>query len=101
MAVVSTSLASQITNPNSAVSTQFSGLRRSFLKLENSVSTQSSFFQNVDSHLRLSSSSRRCPRGVVAMAGSGKVLLFFIFFLILIFSFIMICYYGVLDWRYC
>ncbi|KNA04463.1 hypothetical protein SOVF_199480 [Spinacia oleracea] len=72
MAVVSTSLASQITNPNSAVSTQFSGLRRSFLKLENSVSTQSSFFQNVDSHLRLSSSSRRCPRGVVAMAGSGK-----------------------------
>uniref|UniRef100_A0A803LGJ7 Triosephosphate isomerase n=1 Tax=Chenopodium quinoa TaxID=63459 RepID=A0A803LGJ7_CHEQI len=72
MAAVSTSVASQITNPNSVVSTQFSGLRRSFLKLESSVSTQSSFFQNVDSHLRLSSSSRRAPRGVVAMAASGK-----------------------------
>ncbi|XP_021753136.1 triosephosphate isomerase, chloroplastic-like [Chenopodium quinoa] len=72
MAVVSTSVASQINNPNSVVSTQFSGLRRSFLKLESSVSTQSSFFQNVDSHLRLSSSSRRGPRGVVAMAASGK-----------------------------
>ncbi|KAH9614403.1 hypothetical protein KSS87_021075 [Heliosperma pusillum] len=71
MAVVSTSLASQLTNPNSVVSTQFTGLRRSFLKLESSVSTQLSFFQQVDSHLRLSSS--RCgSRGVVAMAASGK-----------------------------
>lgn len=73
MAVVSTSLASQITNPNSVVSTQFSGLRRSFFKLESSVSTQSSFFQNVDSQLRLSSSSsRRASKGVVTMAASGK-----------------------------
>lgn len=70
MAVVSTSLASQMTNPNSVVSTQFSGLRRSFFKLETSVSTQS-LFQNVESHLRLSS-SRRGSRAVVAMAASGK-----------------------------
>ncbi|KAG8368164.1 hypothetical protein BUALT_Bualt15G0016600 [Buddleja alternifolia] len=69
MAVVSTSLA------GAAVSghlTQFSGLRRSFLKLDssNSNSTQS-LFQNVDSHLRLASSSKGCL-GVVAMAGAGK-----------------------------
>ncbi|KAL3843397.1 hypothetical protein ACJIZ3_000800 [Penstemon smallii] len=67
MAVVSTSLS------GAAVSTQltqFSGLRRSFLKLDNSNSTHS-FFQNVDSHLRLASENKGC-RGVVTMAGSGK-----------------------------
>lgn len=71
MAVVSTSMASPVTTPNSVVSTQFSGLRRSCLKLDNSLSTQSSLFQLVDSHLRLSS-SRRGSRGVVSMAASGK-----------------------------
>ncbi|KAL2937205.1 Triosephosphate isomerase chloroplastic [Bienertia sinuspersici] len=71
MAVLSTSLASRLTNPNSVVSTQFSGLRPSVLKFEsNSVSNQS-FFPNVDSQLRLSS-SRRGSRGVVPMAASGK-----------------------------
>ncbi|KAL9238370.1 hypothetical protein vseg_012800 [Gypsophila vaccaria] len=72
MAVVSTSLTSQLTNPNSVVSTQFTGLRRSFLKVDSVVSTQSAFFQQVDSHLRLSASSRRGSRGVVSMAASGK-----------------------------
>ncbi|GAB4853210.1 Triosephosphate isomerase, cytosolic, variant 2 [Ancistrocladus abbreviatus] len=74
MAVVSTSLNSRVTNPNS-VSTQFSGLRQAFFKLDsNSVSLCSatqSLFQNVDSHLRLSS-SRRVSGAVVAMAASGK-----------------------------
>ncbi|KAK4491433.1 hypothetical protein RD792_002182 [Penstemon davidsonii] len=69
MAVVSTSLA------GAAVSTQltqFSGLRRSFLKLDNSNSNSThSFFHNVDSHLRLASENKGC-RGVVTMAGSGK-----------------------------
>ncbi|KAK4477155.1 hypothetical protein RD792_016368 [Penstemon davidsonii] len=69
-AVVSTSL-----NGGAAISshlTQFSGLRKSFLKLEssNSNSTQS-FFQNIDSHLRLASANKGC-RSVVTMAGSGK-----------------------------
>lgn len=71
MAVVSTSLSSPVTNPNSVVSTQFSGLRRSCLKLDDSLSTHSAFFQYVDAHLRLSS-SRRGSRGVVSMAASGK-----------------------------
>ncbi|PIN14291.1 Triosephosphate isomerase [Handroanthus impetiginosus] len=52
--------------------TQFSGLRKSFLKLDNSNSSSTqSLFNNVNSHLRLSSSNKRC-RGVVTMAGSGK-----------------------------
>ncbi|CAK9138335.1 unnamed protein product [Ilex paraguariensis] len=75
MAMASTSLASQLSGPKSATSycPQFSGLRRSSSKLENSLSLSStqSFFQIVDSHLRLSS-SRRGSRGVVTMAGSGK-----------------------------
>nr|XP_027112078.1 triosephosphate isomerase, chloroplastic [Coffea arabica] len=68
MAVASTSLACP----------QFSGLRRSSCpKLDSpplSISTAQSFFQNLDSHLRLSSSSPRnkACRPVVAMAGSGK-----------------------------
>ncbi|GFP85949.1 triosephosphate isomerase chloroplastic [Phtheirospermum japonicum] len=70
MAVVSTSLGG-----GAAVTTQltqFSGLRKSFAKLDSSNSNSShSFFQNVDSHLRLASSNKGC-RGVVTMAGSGK-----------------------------
>ncbi|KAK3028661.1 hypothetical protein RJ639_037841 [Escallonia herrerae] len=72
MAVVSTSSLPK----SAAVSTNcpsFSGLRRSCSKLDSSpsLSTTHSFFQHVDSHLRLSSSRKGC-RGVVTMAGSGK-----------------------------
>lgn len=72
MAMVSTSLASKLSGPKSHCP-QFSGLRRSCLKLEQSqsLSTSQSFVQHVDSHLRLSSSRRGC-RGVVTMAGAGK-----------------------------
>ncbi|XP_041010559.1 triosephosphate isomerase, chloroplastic [Juglans microcarpa x Juglans regia] len=62
MAVASTSLASQL-------SAQFSGLRRSCPKLDHSHSH--SLFQQVHSHIRLSS-SRKGSRGVVSMAGTGK-----------------------------
>ncbi|KAM0946654.1 putative triose-phosphate isomerase [Dioscorea sansibarensis] len=49
---------------------QFSGLRRG----TESSATQALFFQHTQAQLRVSSSSRRAPtRGVVAMAGSGKV----------------------------
>lgn len=68
MAMVSTSLTA---NPNSMVSTQFSGFRRSSFKHDTSLSTHAAFSQHVDSHLRLSS-SRRGSRGVVCMAASGK-----------------------------
>ncbi|KAK6159538.1 hypothetical protein DH2020_006852 [Rehmannia glutinosa] len=69
MAVVSTSLAGAAVSSHL---TQFSGLRKSFLKLDNATSNSThSFFQNVDSHLRLASSNKGC-RGVVTMAGSGK-----------------------------
>nr|GLL28416.1 triosephosphate isomerase, chloroplastic-like [Ipomoea trifida] len=61
MAVASTSLASQ-----------FSGLRPvSKFDSSPSLSTTHSFFQNLHSHLRLSTSRKAC-RPVVAMAGSGK-----------------------------
>ena len=65
MAVASTSLASQL-------SAQFSGLRCTSPKLDHSLSNSQSLFQHVNSHLRLTSSPKP-PRGVVAMAGSGKV----------------------------
>ncbi|XP_057510006.1 triosephosphate isomerase, chloroplastic-like [Actinidia eriantha] len=68
MAVASTSLVSQVSSP------QFSGLRRSCSKVDQSLSLSSatqSIFPHVDSQLRLSS-SRRGSRGIVAMAGSGK-----------------------------
>ncbi|XP_073039390.1 LOW QUALITY PROTEIN: triosephosphate isomerase, chloroplastic-like [Primulina eburnea] len=69
MAVVSTSLGAAAT---SQLSTHFSGLRKSILKLDYSNSTSSdSLLQNVDSHLRVASSVKAC-RGVVMMAGSGK-----------------------------
>ena len=71
MAFVSTSVTSQMSNHNSLMSTQFSGLRRSFSKFQTSVSTHS-LFQQVNSQLRMVS-PRRGSRGVVAMAGSGKV----------------------------
>ncbi|KAF8406567.1 hypothetical protein HHK36_008655 [Tetracentron sinense] len=75
MAVVPTSLASQLSGPKSAISScpQFSGLRRSCSKLDQSLNLSStqSFFQQIDSHLRISSDRRGC-RGVVTMAGSGK-----------------------------
>ncbi|KAK7847748.1 triosephosphate isomerase [Quercus suber] len=64
MAVASTSLASQL-------SAQFSGLRRTSPKLDHSLSNSQSLFQHVNSHIRLTSSPKP-PRGVVAMAGSGK-----------------------------
>ena len=52
---------------------QFSGLRRG----TESSATQALFFQHTQAQLRVSSSSRRAPtRGVVAMAGSGKVVVF-------------------------
>nr|GMD02542.1 triosephosphate isomerase, chloroplastic-like [Ipomoea batatas] len=61
MAVASTSLASQ-----------FSGLRPvSKLDSSPSLSTTHSFFHNLHSHLRLSTSRKAC-RPVVSMAGSGK-----------------------------
>ncbi|AEC07132.1 triosephosphate isomerase [Arabidopsis thaliana] len=54
----------------------FSGLRRISPKLDAAaVSSHQSFFHRVNSSTRLvssSSSSHRSPRGVVAMAGSGK-----------------------------
>ncbi|WZY89298.1 hypothetical protein YC2023_046033 [Brassica napus] len=46
----------------------FSGLRRTCPKLDAAVS----FSHRVNSSVRLVSSSQRSPRGVVAMAGSGK-----------------------------
>ncbi|KAJ4963946.1 hypothetical protein NE237_023885 [Protea cynaroides] len=81
MAMVSTSLASQLSGAKSAISSssclppQFSGLHRSSLnfKLDQSESFSSthSFFQQIDSHLRLSAGRRPC-RGVVTMGASGK-----------------------------
>lgn len=69
MAVVSTSLVSQLSGPKSATPSSSGGLRRL------SLATTQSFFQNVDSHLRLSSTSsssnKRCS-AIVAMAGTGK-----------------------------
>ncbi|KAJ0968708.1 hypothetical protein J5N97_021585 [Dioscorea zingiberensis] len=47
---------------------QFTGLRRD----NQSSAAQMLFFQHAQKQLRVSSSSRRAPRGVVAMAGSGK-----------------------------
>ncbi|KAB2600721.1 triosephosphate isomerase [Pyrus ussuriensis x Pyrus communis] len=72
MAVASTSLASQLSSPKSLSS--YSGLRPSCCKLEfsHSFSATQSLFQHLHSHLRLSSSSRKASRGVVAMAGTGK-----------------------------
>ncbi|KAM1006768.1 hypothetical protein COP2_003565 [Malus domestica] len=72
MAVASTSLASQLSGPKSLSS--YSGLRPSCCKLEfsHSLSSTQSLFQHLHSHLRLSSSSRKASRGVVAMAGTGK-----------------------------
>ncbi|OVA04925.1 Triosephosphate isomerase [Macleaya cordata] len=75
MAIVSTSLASQLSCPKSAItsSSNFDGLRFSSLKLERSqsLSTTESFFRQIDSHLQISSGRKGC-RGVVTMAGSGK-----------------------------
>ncbi|KAM1152412.1 hypothetical protein ACFX2J_034847 [Malus domestica] len=72
MAVASTSLASQLSGPKSLSS--YSGLRPSCSKLESShsLSATQSLLQHLHSHLRLSSSSRKASRGVVAMAGTGK-----------------------------
>lgn len=58
---------------SSLASQQFSGLRRSFsISSAWSSSTNALFFENSQSQIRFST-SRRAPRGVVAMAGSGKV----------------------------
>ncbi|XP_073119024.1 triosephosphate isomerase, chloroplastic-like [Henckelia pumila] len=65
MAVVSSSLGAAAATQ---LSTHFSGLRKSVLRLDNS---SDSLFQNVDSQLRLASSDNAC-RGVFMMAGSGK-----------------------------
>ncbi|KAM1760713.1 hypothetical protein EV1_003413 [Malus domestica] len=72
MAVASTSLASQLSGPKSLSS--YSGLRPSCCKLEfsHSLSATQSLFRHLHSLLRLSSSSRKASRGVVAMAGTGK-----------------------------
>ncbi|KAL6494786.1 Triosephosphate isomerase, cytosolic [Orobanche gracilis] len=69
MAVVSTSLGPAAVTGHL---TQFSGIRKSFIKLDSSnLNSTQSFSENVDSHLHLTSSNkgRRC---VVTMAGSGK-----------------------------
>ncbi|XP_010268160.1 PREDICTED: triosephosphate isomerase, chloroplastic isoform X2 [Nelumbo nucifera] len=77
MAIMSTSLASQLSGSKCAISScpQFSGLRRSGLSLKldqsHTFSTTQSFFDHVNSHLRLSDGRRGC-RGVITMAGSGK-----------------------------
>ncbi|KAF3434654.1 hypothetical protein FNV43_RR21739 [Rhamnella rubrinervis] len=74
MAVASTSLVSQLSGPKSvSYSPNFSGLRRSCSKLDNSQSFSATkyLFENLHSHLRLSS-TRKGSRGVVAMAGTGK-----------------------------
>ncbi|XP_020425754.1 triosephosphate isomerase, chloroplastic isoform X2 [Prunus persica] len=68
MAVASSSLASQLSGPKSVSS--YSGLRRSGPKLDHTQSL--SLFQHLHSQLRLSSSSRKASRGIVAMAGTGK-----------------------------
>ncbi|KAG9443051.1 hypothetical protein H6P81_018905 [Aristolochia fimbriata] len=65
MAVVPTSVASQLSCAH------FSGLRRSAFKLDQSPSSTSLFFQQIDSHLH-PATTRRASRGVVSMAGSGK-----------------------------
>ncbi|KAI4297718.1 hypothetical protein L6164_037593 [Bauhinia variegata] len=62
MAVTSTSLSSASIGPT------FSGLRSSPQSFSSSTH---SFFENVHSSLRLSSSRKAC-RGVIAMAGTGK-----------------------------
>ncbi|EPS59362.1 triosephosphate isomerase [Genlisea aurea] len=63
MAVVSTSVG------GANVAVQFSGLRKSFPKLDNSSSR--SLFLKVESHVRLASTSKGC-RAVATMLGSGK-----------------------------
>ncbi|CAB4321149.1 unnamed protein product [Prunus armeniaca] len=68
MAVASTSLASQPSGRKSVSS--YSGLRRSCSKLDHTQSL--SLFQHLHSQLRLSSSSLKASRGIVAMAGTGK-----------------------------
>ncbi|XP_020277237.1 triosephosphate isomerase, chloroplastic [Asparagus officinalis] len=64
--------AAQTAGPSasSLASQQFSGLRRSF-SISPSSSSNGLFFEGVQSKIRLCSSIRG-PRGVVAMAGSGK-----------------------------
>lgn len=57
----------------SSLSSQFSGLRRLCFKLDHPSPSHVLFQRQIDSHLRFSSSPRPC-RGVVTMAGSGKVL---------------------------
>ncbi|KAG5547778.1 hypothetical protein RHGRI_013461 [Rhododendron griersonianum] len=72
-AASSASLASQISRPKPSApySPHFSGLHRSRSTLSLSSPTLS-LFPHLDSRLRLSHSSRRTCRRVVAMAGSGK-----------------------------
>ncbi|KAI8554118.1 hypothetical protein RHMOL_Rhmol05G0072800 [Rhododendron molle] len=72
-AASSASLASQISRPKPSApySPHFSGLHRSCSALSLSSPTLS-LFPHLDSRLRLSHSSRRTCRRVVAMAGSGK-----------------------------
>ncbi|XP_058213146.1 triosephosphate isomerase, chloroplastic-like [Rhododendron vialii] len=72
-AASSASLACQISRPKPSApySPHFSGLHRSCSTLSLSSPTLS-LFPHLDSRLRLSHSSRRACRRVVAMAGSGK-----------------------------
>lgn len=64
-------MATSFCSPTSSLSSQFSGLRRLCLKLDPSPS-HLLFQRQIDSHLHFSS-TRRPSRGVVSMAGSGKV----------------------------
>ncbi|ESQ46008.1 hypothetical protein EUTSA_v10000249mg [Eutrema salsugineum] len=71
---MATSLTAQISGGTQPSAPSFSGLRRICPKLDAAVSfSHQSFLNRVNSSIRLvSSSSHRSPRGVVAMAGSGK-----------------------------
>ncbi|CAH2061636.1 unnamed protein product, partial [Thlaspi arvense] len=73
---MATSLTAQIAGGTQPSAPSFSGLRRICPKLDSAVSfSHQSFLHRVNSSIRLvssSSSSHRSPRGVVAMAGSGK-----------------------------
>ncbi|WZZ18590.1 hypothetical protein YC2023_111679 [Brassica napus] len=70
---MASSLTAQISCGTQPSAPSFSGLRRTCPKLDAAVSfSHHSFCNRVNSSIRLLSSSNRSPRGVVAMAGSGK-----------------------------
>ncbi|CAH1418116.1 unnamed protein product [Lactuca virosa] len=76
LAIISTSLTptSQLSGPKSPAATPpfFSGLYRSSKLDSTSLFTTQSPFQNINSHIRLSSPSKRTYTLIVAMDGTGK-----------------------------